>query len=78
MEDFFDDAFRPIARDGADNIEVMLRLQKALNSIATINNLDIKENAIRNSRDAYERAQKAINSEHDLNILEKQCIFKNE
>ncbi|TQO36746.1 putative membrane protein [Arenibacter algicola] len=78
MEDFFDDAFRPIARDGADNIEVMLRLQKALNSIATINNLDIKENVIRNSRDAYERAQKAINSEHDLNILEKQCIFKNE
>jgi uncharacterized membrane protein len=27
------DAFRPIARDGAGNIEVMIRLQKAFNSI---------------------------------------------
>ena len=26
MEDFFNDAFRPIARDGADNVEVMMRL----------------------------------------------------
>ncbi|NNC46510.1 MAG: DUF2254 domain-containing protein [Winogradskyella sp.] len=78
MEDFFDDAFRPIARDGADNIEVMLRLQKAFNSIATINNSDIKESAIRNSKDAFERAQKAIKFKHDINILEKQCIFKNE
>lgn len=78
MKDFFDDAFRPIARDGADNIEVMLRLQKAFSSIATINNSDIKENAIRNSKRAFERAQKAIEFKHDLNILEKRCIFKNE
>jgi uncharacterized membrane protein len=28
--DLFEDAFRPIARDGAGNIEVMIRLQKHL------------------------------------------------
>ena len=35
LEDMFTDAFRPIARDGANNIEVMIRLQKALQSIAS-------------------------------------------
>jgi uncharacterized membrane protein len=28
ITDLFEDAFRPIARDGAANIEVMIRLQK--------------------------------------------------
>jgi uncharacterized membrane protein len=28
IEDLFEDAFRPLARDGAGNIEVMIRLQK--------------------------------------------------
>ena len=56
----------------------MLRLQKAFNSIATINNSDIKENAIRYSKEAYDRAKKAIKFKHDLDILEKQCVFKNE
>jgi uncharacterized membrane protein len=78
MEDFFDDAFRPIARDGADNIEVMLRLQNAFKAIATINNPVIKENAIRNSKEAYNRAEKAIKCKQDLDILGMQCLFKNE
>ncbi|WP_297765645.1 DUF2254 domain-containing protein [uncultured Muriicola sp.] len=77
MEDFFDDAFRPIARDGADNIEVMLRLQKAFSSIATINNSEIKEIAKRHSKSSYERAEKAIEFEQDRNILLKQSLFKN-
>lgn len=78
MEDFFDDAFRPIARDGADNIEVMLRLQKAFKSITTINNSDIKEIANRHSKAAYNRAEKALTFEHDLDVLMKQCLFENE
>ncbi|REK05661.1 MAG: DUF2254 domain-containing protein [Bacteroidetes bacterium] len=77
MEDFFEDAFRPIARDGADNIEVMLRLQKAFSSIATINNSEIKEIAKRHSKASYERAEKAIEFEQDLDILLKESLFKN-
>ncbi len=76
MEDFFEDAFRPIARDGADNIEVMLRLQKAFSSIATINNSEIKGIAKRHSKSSYERAEKAIKFEEDLDILLKRCLFK--
>ncbi len=76
MEDFFIDAFRPIARDGADNIEVMLRLQKAFSSIATINNSEIQEIAKRHSKSSYERAEKAIKFEEDLDILLKRCLFK--
>lgn len=77
MEDFFEDAFRPIARDGADNIEVMLRLQKAFSSIATINNSEIREIAKRHSKTSYGRAEKAIKFEQDLDILLKKSLFKN-
>ena len=75
IECFFDDAFRPIARDGANNIEVMLRLQGALTSIATINNGKFKKNALKNSEDAYNRAEKAIQFTDDLNLLRKKCLF---
>ncbi|TPX05207.1 DUF2254 domain-containing protein [Schumannella luteola] len=34
--DLLDDAFRPIARDGADKIEIALRLQRCLGSLAAI------------------------------------------
>lgn len=75
MEDFFEDAFRPISRDGADNIEVMLRLQKALKSLATINHVEIKATAIQFSKDAFNRAELAIEFKQDLDRLEKQCLF---
>lgn len=75
MSNFFEDAFRPIARDGAGNIEVMLRLQKTYTSIASINNLALKENAIKCSKDAYERAEKNIQFKDDLNALKENCSF---
>ncbi|WP_320814143.1 DUF2254 domain-containing protein [Flavobacterium sp.] len=75
MNDFFDDAFRPIARDGAGNIEVMLRLQKAFKSIETINHEDIKKLAIKYSKDAYHRAELAMVFKPDLNVLKKECLF---
>lgn len=75
MEDFFDDAFRPISRDGADNIEVMLRLQKALTSIATINNSEIKQAAINYSEKAYRRAELALEFKEDLDTLKTHCLF---
>jgi len=74
MEDFFDDVFRPISRDGAENIEVMLRLQKAFNSLYTINHTEIKAAAIQYSKYAFNRAELVIKLKHDLDILEKQCL----
>ncbi|MCW2120859.1 DUF2254 domain-containing protein [Flavobacterium sp. 7A] len=75
MEEFFDDAFRPIARDGASTIEVMLRLQKAFTSLETINRPDIKETALYYSKEAFNRSKLAITFENDLLTLKKQCLF---
>lgn len=75
VKDFFDDAFRPIARDGADNIEVMLRLQKAFKSLASIHNEDIKKNAIRNSKAAFDRSEKSMQFAYELDELRKACLF---
>ena len=75
MEDFFDDAFRSVSRDGAEYIEVMLRLQKAFNSLETINHAEIKAAAIQHSKYAFNRAELAIKLKHDLDILEKRCLF---
>lgn len=77
MEDFFDDAFRPISREGADNIEVMLRLQKAFKSIETIDHEDIKTMAIRYSKEAYNRAELAIEFKPDLDVLKGESLFDN-
>ncbi len=73
--DLFDDAFRPIARDGANNIEVMLRLQKAFISIAFVGNARVKELAKIYSRQAFERAEQAIEYKQDLNLLKQECLF---
>jgi uncharacterized membrane protein len=75
MVDFFDDAFRPICRDGAANIEVMLRLQKVFKSIETINHEEIKKMAFQYSKDAYHRAELAMKFKPDLDVLKKECLF---
>lgn len=76
MKDFFDDAFRPISRDGASNIEVMLRLQKAFSAIETINHADIKASAIQHSEYAFNNAELAMKLKQELDVLEKHCLFK--
>ncbi|WP_274473899.1 DUF2254 domain-containing protein [Mangrovimonas aestuarii] len=75
MIDFFDDAFRPISRDGANNIEVMLRLQKVFKSIETINHENIKTLATQYSREAYNRAEQSMKFKPDLDKLRKECLF---
>jgi uncharacterized membrane protein len=75
MADFFNDAFRPLSRDGADNIEVMLRLQKLFKSIETINHKDIKKLAFQYSMEAYHRAEQAMEFKPDLDVLKKECLF---
>lgn len=70
-QDLFDDAFRPIARDGAGNIEVMIRLQKALKAIACLGNDSFTEPVKKHQEEAFQRAKKAFAFEGDLNTLKE-------
>jgi uncharacterized membrane protein len=65
VEDMFDDVFTPIARDGAAILEVQLRLQKALRSLAAIDEALFGEAAKRHSRLALQRAEAAMTLEDD-------------
>lgn len=60
LDDVFDDLFTPIARDGAAIVEVQLRLQKALRSLAQLGDRRFLENAQRHSRLALERAEQGL------------------
>lgn len=73
LDDIFYDAFRPIARDGAGNIEVMLRLQKAFTTIAFIGSDEVKEITLTHSLDAYQRAELVIENKRDLEMLKEEC-----
>lgn len=75
LADMFDDAFRPIERDGAGNIEVMIRLQKALKMIAHVGNAEVKEQALLHSHQAFERAELAMDYKNDLVVLKKESLF---
>jgi uncharacterized membrane protein len=76
LRDMFDDAFRPIARDGANNLEVMIRLQKAFKSIYFVSTIEGKELAASYSLQSYERASLAMEFRDDLEILKEYSITK--
>lgn len=68
--DLFDDAFTAIARDGAGVIEVSVRLQKALHSLALLGDDDMREAAQRHSRLALKRAEKALTLPEDFELAQ--------
>ncbi len=69
VSDLFDDVFTPIARDGADNIEVGLRLQKALRSLSRLDHNGFHENALRHAALALKRANAALRLPEDKEAL---------
>lgn len=73
--DMFDDAFTSIARDGAGAVEVAARLQKALRSLASLDNADIQQAAIDHSRLALARAEHAMTLKHDLDTVRELAAF---
>lgn len=73
--DMFDDAFTGIARDGAGTVEVMVRLQKALQSLALIGDAPMKEAAKHHARLALERARFALNLTQDLAVVRHAAAF---
>lgn len=66
INDMFDDAFAPIARDGAGTVEVQIRLQKALASLASVENNGTEKAAVHHSRLALKRAKQALDLEDDF------------
>lgn len=75
VRDMFDDAFTGIARDGAGTVEVMVRLQKALQSLALIGDAPMKEAAKHHARLALERARLALNLTQDLAVVRNAAAF---
>ena len=77
MWDMFDDAFTAIVRDGANTVEVAVRLQKAFESLASIGVKSLREVAIHHARLARARAENALEAPEDLEVLRKATIFAN-
>jgi uncharacterized membrane protein len=75
-DDLFDDAFLPIARDGAGMIEVQLRLQKALEALARTEDKPFREAALSLSRQALDYGLGALTSEAERKRLTHaaQCV----
>ena len=68
-DDLVDAAFMPIARDGAGQIEVAIRMQKALAVIAATAQPDLREAARRFSKLAQQRALEQLGFEPDRQRL---------
>lgn len=69
LPDLFDDLFRPIARDGADQLEVGIRLQKGLLALARTGDARFIECAQHHSRQALQRALEVLTLEDDRQHL---------
>ncbi len=71
------DAFRPIARDGASNVEVQLRIHKALNALADVAP-DVFGVPVRDMvADALSRAQGAL-TDGDYRLVEQVAAARSE
>lgn len=69
LQDMFDDAFTAIARDGAGVVEVSIRLQKALQALASMGDRKMQKVAQYHSQLALKRARLALDIEEDLNAV---------
>lgn len=64
LGEMFDDGFGAVARDGAGTVEVVIRLQKALGSLASSGD-EMRGVADRLSKKSLEHAEKALELEQD-------------
>lgn len=72
--DLFDDAFRMMARDGADSLEVQLRLQKSLCVMADLGDEEFHAAARHMSDLAWQHANKAMSLKEDRDRLRSACL----
>lgn len=75
LNDILEDAFRPIARDGAANLEVMIKLQKTLAVLANRGTQETKVLTTAFSKQAFERAELAMKYATDLAILKQEALY---
>ncbi|HLV48682.1 MAG TPA: DUF2254 domain-containing protein [Aliidiomarina sp.] len=73
--DMFEDAFLAIGRDGAGLVEVSLRLQKALASLAAIGDAEMKDAAIYHGQLAFKRARHALTIDEDIAAVRDAASF---
>ena len=66
LNEMFDDAFTATARDGADVIEIVVRLQKAFISLSSLGHAALKDEAYRHSELALARAELALKLPQDI------------
>jgi uncharacterized membrane protein len=74
-DDLFDDAFTAIARDGAGSVEVSVRLQKALASLASLKHDGVRRAAHAHSRSALARSERAMDSPTDIEAVRAAAAF---
>ena len=74
--DMFNDAFTPIARDGANMIEVSVQLLKSLEALSKLPDEDVSVNAINTAKSTYKRSLKKLSFEDDIATLEKHYFLK--
>ncbi|AMV34490.1 hypothetical protein VN12_20360 [Pirellula sp. SH-Sr6A] len=77
LDDLFDDAFTMIARDGARAVEVVLRLQKGLESLAVVCEAESKQIPLSHARKSIARAEKAMELSDDLEAVKSAGRFAN-
>lgn len=75
LDDMCDDAFTGIARDGAGLVEVVMRLLKALESIAELGNDKMRESALRHARLALVRAESVMKVPEDIATIREVAKF---
>ncbi len=75
VRDLLDDAFRAIARDGAGTIEVVVRLQQAFESIASIDDPVLRDAAVQQARLTLARAEKTLEFPQDIEVARKASRF---
>ncbi|MCO6387735.1 DUF2254 domain-containing protein [Aliihoeflea sp. 40Bstr573] len=69
LSDLFDDAYSPIARDGAGIAEVQVRLQKAFAALSALDDPRFRIEAARHSDIALRRAEAALTLKEDIEAV---------
>lgn len=69
--DLFEDCFSGLARDGAGTLEVAIRLQKALHTIAELSPSHIQDLARDQARKALAHAEEALKVSHERETLKE-------
>ena len=74
-QDLFEDGFAIIARDGADRLEIQLRLQKALGNLAKIGPQEFRDAAHLQARLSLEQAEFGLRFEREKERVRQAAAF---